>query len=204
MSESDRKRWDEWYAPAGLVMGPELKPLVLELAPVLPTEGRALDVACGEGQLALWLAARGLEVTAVDISTVALAKLREQAAAQGLAARIDAREIDLDGGLPPLPGPLELVTCIDFYSPALMAEARGRLAPGGLLLVQVLLQAPGGDSPRRAAAGEALGFAAGLELKFYREGVIGGRALAQLLAQKAPGRLLAGWDSPPRQAGSSP
>jgi SAM-dependent methyltransferase len=190
MSEADRERWDTRYARDPLVMGPAPKPLVLELEAVLPRAGRALEIACGEGQLAAWLARRGLSVTALDISAVALEKLRAQAVAGGFAERVDAVDADLDDGLPPLEPGLALVTCVDFYAPAIMAQARELLAPGGMLLVQVVLQPPGGDSPHRAAPGEALGFAAGLRLQFYREGVIGGRALAQLLAQREPAGTL--------------
>lgn len=186
MSEADRERWDARYARDALVMGPAPKPLVLELAAVLPRAGRALEIACGEGQLAAWLAHRGLEVTALDISPVALDKLRARADAEGFAERLDTVEADLDHGLPPLAPGLALVTCIDFYDPAVMAQARELLAPGGMLLLQVLLQPPGGDSPHRVARGAALELAAGLRLLFYREGVIGGRALAQLLAQRDP------------------
>jgi SAM-dependent methyltransferase len=189
VSEEDRRRWDERYRRPGLLMGAAPKPWVVGLEPVLPRAGRALEIACGEGQLALWLARRGLEVTAVDISPLALAKLRAQADTEGLAGRIHVVEADLDRGLPPLEPGLALVSCVDFYSPTLMAEARALLAPGGMLLVQVLLQPPGGDSPHKAAAGEALGFAAGLRVHYYREGLIGGRELAQLLAQREP----AGW-----------
>ena len=122
----------------------------------------------------------------MDISGVALDKLRTLAAAEGLARRTSAVEADLDDGLPPLAPGLDLVTCIDFYSPPVIAQARELLAPGGMLLVQVLLQPAGGDSPHRAAPGAALEFAAGLRLHFYREGVIDGRALAQVLAQREP------------------
>ena len=186
VSQQDRARWNERYAPEGLVMGPGPKPVIRELGHLLPVSGRALDIACGEGQLALWLAGRGLHVTAVDIAAVALQKLRRQAEAQGLQDRIVAVETDLDEGLPEIPGGLDLVTCIDFYSPSLMNAARRLLAPRGLLLVQVVLQPPGGDSPRRAARNEALGFAEGLAVHFYREGIIDGRELAQLLAQRPP------------------
>lgn len=190
MSEDDRRRWDERYRRPGLLMGPAPKPWVVGLEPVLPRAGRALEIACGEGQLALWLARRGLEVTAVDISPLALAKLRAQAETERLAGRIRAVEADLDLGLPPIEPGLALVSCVDFYSPVLMAQARALLAPGGMLMVQVVLQPPGGDSPHKAAAGEALGFAAGLRLHYYREGLIGGRELAQLLAQREPAGLL--------------
>jgi SAM-dependent methyltransferase len=186
MSQQDRARWNERYAREGLVMGAGPKPVIRELGHLLPQSGRALDIACGEGQLALWLAGRGLQVTAVDIAAVGLEKLRRQAKALELEDRVVAVETDLDDGLPDLQAGLDLVTCIDFYSPPLMAAARELLAPAGLLLVQVVLQPPGGDSPRRAARNEALGFAAGLGIHFYREGIINGRELAQLLAQRPP------------------
>jgi SAM-dependent methyltransferase len=190
MSEADRERWDERYRAGEMVMGPLPKPLVLELEPALPRQGRALEIACGEGQLAIWLARRGLAVTALDISPVALARLRATATAAGYARRIEAIEADLDEGLPSLKPGFDLVACVDFYSPGVIDQARVLLAPGGLLLVQVLLQAPGGDSPHRASPGEALGFARGLRLQFYREGLREGRALAQLLAQREPAEIL--------------
>ena len=186
MSEDDRRRWDTRFAEDALLMGSAPKPIVLAFDAALPHRGRALEIACGEGQLAIWLARRGLQVTAVDISGVALDKLRTLAAAEGIATRISVVEADLDDGLPPLATGLDLVTCIDFYSPPVIVQARELLAPGGMLLVQVLLQPAGGDSPHRAAPGEALAFAAGLRLHFYREGVFDGRALAQVFAQREP------------------
>lgn len=191
MSQADRDRWDARYAPEDLVMGSAPKPFVLEMEGVLPRAGRALDIACGEGQLAGWLAQRGLSVTAVDISPVALDKLCRRAAGGGYADRLRIIEADLDEGLPPVRRGLDLVTCVDFYSPAVITQARRLLAPGGLLLVQVVLQSDDGDSPHRAKPGEALDFAKGLRVHFYREGVLGGRSLAQLLAQRPPASILA-------------
>lgn len=213
MSARDRERWEARYGRDDLVMGECVKPLVRELEPVLPRSGRALDIACGEGQLAVWLAQRGLEVTAVDISPSGLGKLQAQAEAAGVGGRVRAVEADLDHGLPQLEPGFDLVTCIDFYSPAVMVEARELLAPGGMLLVEVVLERseaearcqaqrfgaagtaggdnpPAGGSPHRARSNEALEFAAGMRLQFWREGTIHGRALAQLLAQREPaGRL---------------
>jgi SAM-dependent methyltransferase len=211
VSAADRERWEARFGREGLVMGERIKPLVRELEPVLPRRGRALDIACGEGQLAVWLARRGLDVTAVDIAPSGLAKLRHQAEAAGVADRVRGVEADLDQGLPPFEPGLDLVTCIDFYSPAVMAQARELLAPGGLLLVQVVLERteaeercrarfgdadrgerPGekGRSPHRAMSNEALGFATGMRLQFWREGLLDGRALAQLLAQREPAARL--------------
>ena len=212
MSAGDRERWEARYSREGLVMGERIKPLVRELEPILPRHGRALDIACGEGQLAVWLARRGLAVTAVDIAPSGLTKLQQQAEAAGVAERVRGIEADLDLGLPPLEPGFDLVTCIDFYSPAVMAQVRQLLAPGGMLLVQVVLErteaeeqckssrfaAADGDgkpertgrSPHRATSNEALGFAAGMRLQFWREGSMGGRALAQLLAQREPAARL--------------
>lgn len=190
MSEADRARWDARYAREGLVMGPQPKPVVLELASALPRAGRALDIACGEGQLAIWLAQRGMQVTAVDVSPTGLDKLRARAAELGLADRIEVVEADLDHGLPEISAALDFVACVDFYSPPIVADARRLLAPGGMLLVELVLQPPGGDSPHRAPPGAALEFATDLRLQFYREGMIRERALAQLLAQREPAETL--------------
>jgi SAM-dependent methyltransferase len=77
--------------------------LVAEAAGLSP--GRALDVGCGEGADAIWLARRGWTVTAIDISDVALSRAREAAEAEGvdvewlcgdaLAAPLTARSFDL-------------------------------------------------------------------------------------------------------------
>ena len=186
MGEKDRKRWDEWYAGDALTMGTEPPDLVLECAGCLPASGRALDIACGEGQVAAWLAARGMSVTGADISPPALAKARRLAGEAGVADRVQLVEWDLEAGLPPLDGPFDLVTCLRYYQPSLMPAARDLLAPGGLLLVETRLVTPDSDSPFRARPGETLGFAGDLHVHLYREGRIGGRDGAQLLAQRAP------------------
>ena len=77
----DARAWDERYAASELVWSATPNQFVAaELADLRP--GRALDVACGEGRNALWLAARGWRVTAVDFSAVALDKGRALQARQ--------------------------------------------------------------------------------------------------------------------------
>jgi SAM-dependent methyltransferase len=69
----DARAWDERYAAAGLVWSASPNQLVAaEVGALAP--GRALDLACGEGRNALWLASRGWRVTGVDFSRVALDK----------------------------------------------------------------------------------------------------------------------------------
>ena len=71
----DARAWDERYAASDLVWSTTPNQFVAtELADLTP--GLALDVACGEGRNALWLAARGWEVTAVDFSLTGLDKGR--------------------------------------------------------------------------------------------------------------------------------
>jgi SAM-dependent methyltransferase len=80
MQKSD---WNDRYAAKDLVWGHDPNRFVAEaLADVPP--GRALDLACGEGRNAIWLASRGWEVTAVDFSDVAIERGRKLAAAQGV------------------------------------------------------------------------------------------------------------------------
>ncbi|MGO4202556.1 class I SAM-dependent methyltransferase [Rhodococcus sp. TAF43] len=68
--------WDERYSQADMVWGTPPNPVVVEFVTSLPA-GRALDLACGEGRHALWLATRGWETTGVDYSKVAIEKARE-------------------------------------------------------------------------------------------------------------------------------
>lgn len=84
--------WDERYR-RGEHTNDEPHPLVVEFASQL-NPGRALDVACGAGRHAIYLAERGWQVTAVDYSSVAIEILRERARERGVF--IDARIADLE------------------------------------------------------------------------------------------------------------
>ena len=76
----EREQWDERYRADELIWKVEPNRfLVEEVAGLVP--GRALDLACGEGRNALWLAERGWQVTAVDFSAVGLEKARRLASA---------------------------------------------------------------------------------------------------------------------------
>lgn len=79
----DAAHWDERYAKAELEWGPEPNHfLVQEIDGMEP--GRALDLAAGEGRNAVWLAAEGWNVTAVDFSRVAIDKARLLAERRGV------------------------------------------------------------------------------------------------------------------------
>jgi 2-polyprenyl-3-methyl-5-hydroxy-6-metoxy-1,4-benzoquinol methylase len=158
VSNADRERWDARHAVASSAVGP---PDALRgRTDLLPAGGRALDVACGRGAVAVWLAAHGFAVDAVDVSPVGLAAGQELAAAEGVAVRW--RLHDLDAGLP-AGGPYDVVVCQRFRDPARYPELAARLAPGGLLVVTVLSEVDAGPGPFRAPAGELRAAFDGLE-----------------------------------------
>lgn len=115
----------------------------LEPAQLLVTEvgglepGRALDLACGAGRNAVWLAERGWRVTAVDFSPVALEQARELAVSR----RVEVEWVLADlRTYEPLPGAFDLVLILYLHLPSrerrpLIARAAAALAPGGTLLV---------------------------------------------------------------------
>ena len=72
---------------------------LLQHADVLPREGRALDVACGRGRHALWLAERGLTTLAVDRDVDAVRGLNDVARERGLPLRAEVRDLE-DGSNP--------------------------------------------------------------------------------------------------------
>lgn len=79
----DAADWDARYADTELVWSRGPNQVVEAECTGLPP-GRAVDLACGEGRNAIWLASRGWDVTAVDFSQVALDKGRRLA--EGVAA----------------------------------------------------------------------------------------------------------------------
>jgi SAM-dependent methyltransferase len=136
----DSSEWDARYAATDLVWTATPNRWVeAELSDLPP--GRAVDLACGEGRNALWLAGRGWRVTAVDFSGVALAKGRRaaQAAGDGRADRIDWIEADLLG-YQPEPGSYDAVVIAYLQLPAderrvVIRRAATALADSGVALV---------------------------------------------------------------------
>ena len=84
----DAHAWDERYAGSELIWSVEPNQFVARECAGLPP-GRAVDLACGEGRNALWLAEQGWEVTALDFSAVALQKGRALAAGEAHAGHRD-------------------------------------------------------------------------------------------------------------------
>jgi SAM-dependent methyltransferase len=180
MAEEDRRRWNERYTTQGPPSASEVAPpgFVARHAEEFPTAGRALDLACGQGLGAVWLARRGLEVWGLDISPVAVGQARDLARRSGVGDRCRFDVADLDDGLPAGP-PVDVILCHKFRDRRLDRAIVERLAPGGLLAIAALSEVGAKPGPFRAAAGELPAAFAGLDVVAAGEG----EGLAWLLAR---------------------
>ena len=122
--------WDACWAARGPA-AQEPAAFVTDAARYLPGTGRALDVAGGAGRHAVWLAARGLEVTLVDISTVALDQAARLADDRGLSISLVQRNLEAEG-LPS--GRWDAVLIHHFLDRALLAEVPDALESGGVVV----------------------------------------------------------------------
>ncbi len=144
MTKYDRNFWEERWSQALREHGdraaqrPPNAHLTAEVGELRP--GRALDAGGGHGSDALWLAARGWQVTAVDFAATALAYARRAAEATGpdVAGRIDWVEADL-ASWTPRPDAYELVVCLYVHVSGSVEEMVQRMAtgvaPGGTLFM---------------------------------------------------------------------
>jgi len=130
--------WDARYAGEHRIWSGNPNPvLVREAAQLKP--GAALDLGCGEGADAVWLAQQGWQVTGVDISQVALDRAAEHASDAGVADCIDWQRRDLGVSFPT--GSFDLVSAqflhsyFDLPRDAILRAAAAAVAPGGVLLV---------------------------------------------------------------------
>ena len=217
MSESDRKKWDARYAgvheaplqpPSDLLqhlvtnptadgsLGP-LTRLVSGTSTV--SNGRALDVACGGGRNALWLAGRGFTVDGLDISGIGLQRGRTAARNAGL--EVNWIQADLDRELPlssPYQsGPYQLILMMRYLNLACLTRLQDLLAPGGWLVAEVYLDPEGLDAtvsgPRNpeflARPGALRGALDELVVAYYREGLVENadrrEALVQVFAYRS-------------------
>jgi SAM-dependent methyltransferase len=132
----DHLGWDERYAVDELVWTAEPnRLLVAEVDGLAP--GRALDLACGEGRNAVWLAERGWAVTGVDFSAVGLDKARRLADTRHVSVQWE--RADITEYQPPAEG-FDLVIVMYLHLPeasrrVAFRRAAGAVAPGGTLLV---------------------------------------------------------------------
>ncbi len=180
--ETDRARWNRKYArregPAHFRPQAFLVEHTGLLREALPAGGHglALDVACGFGGNALYLAAQGYAVDAADVSEVALQAASAEARRLGLRDRLRLVQADLDRW--PVPaGRYDVVVVFFYLNRALMPRLARSLRPGGLLFQanrnRRLLQTRPDFSPGYLLEVGELGRlaeAAGLDVVYYADG----------------------------------
>ena len=176
--------WEQHYAQAeGLESAPS--PLLVEVAELTPP-GRALDLACGAGRNALYLAQLGWEVVAVDSSASAVRIVRDRAAAA--AVSIDARVANLEAGGEFViePAAYDLICDFFYLQRDLFGPIREGVRPGGLVAAEIHLR---DEKPHRFVLnpGELRREFEGWKILYYSEAVRAGhsRPSAAILARKA-------------------
>lgn len=133
MSEADRKRWEAKYAAGNPNPGFVPDPLLVRHASLLDGNGWALDLACGVGQNAMYLAKRGYEVVAVDGSLAGLRYGRTALAASGL--RVHWVAADLDRFVLPR-DEFALAIVFRFLDRKLFSRLKEAVIPGGLIIYE--------------------------------------------------------------------
>lgn len=131
-----QEHWNAHYGQRDRVWSGRVNVRLAEVAEPL-TPGRALDLGCGEGADAIWLASRGWSVVATDVSLVALERARDDAGE--LLSHIDFQHQDLEAGFPE--GKFDLVSAQFLHSKIpldrvrVLRRAAEAVSPGGLLVI---------------------------------------------------------------------
>jgi len=167
----DAARWDTIYSRADAAEATEPAAVLRENAHLLPAQGRALDLACGRGGNALFLAARGLDTSAWDISAVVIGALAEHARRAGLPLEARVRDVVAE---PPAPGSFDVIVVSRFLDRSIAPAIAAALRPGGLLFYQTFIaEAASGAGPRnpayRLGRNELLRLFPALHVLVYRE-----------------------------------
>ncbi len=190
MSGIDRDKWDKRYRDGAYAERTHPSEFLQDWVGKIPT-GRAIDLACGSGRNALYLAKQGFDVDAVDISAPALD--RAQKTAQGMGVSVNWLEHDLDEPLQ-LEDSYQLILIIRYVNLPLIRQMTANLAPNGFLVCEQHLETEAEvigptNAAYRVSSGDLLTVAEGLDIKHLEEVLVpdpDGRtaALARLVAQK--------------------
>jgi tellurite methyltransferase len=192
MEHPESAKWDSRYLAADDT-APQPAYVLQAFAHLLPSSGTALDLACGLGGNALFLAERGLTVAAWDLSAVAIARLSEAARQRGLAITAEVHDVV---AAPPAAASFDVIVVSRFLERSLCPALIAALKPGGLLFYQTWLRertsSQGPSNPHFLLdSNELLRLFAPLTLRAYREeGCVGDaqqgfRNEALLVAQRS-------------------
>jgi SAM-dependent methyltransferase len=153
---------------------------------LLPSSGDSLDLACGSGRHAIWLAEQGFRTLAVDRDTNAIDTLTHEARRRALP--IQARVVDLEDGEPFLePDSFDVIVVVHYLHRPLMPALVSAIRPGGVLVYETFTRAQAArGKPTNPAflleSGELPMLVRPLEIAASREGDFDGRSLASIVA----------------------
>lgn len=167
---SHQEKWNARYQETTSPASPAQ--ILLEYSHLLPPTGRALDLACGLGANALFLARQGLETHAWDISEVAIQRLHSYSETEGSVLQTEVRDVVR---CPPPDNTFDVIIVCRFLERALVPALIKALRPSGLLFYQTFTrttvhQEYGPKNPEyRLADHELLQLFNELQLIVYRE-----------------------------------
>ena len=183
-----KEKWNQrWQEKASRPLSPD--PWLLRAMPFL-TAGTALDIACGRGRNALYLAEKGFTVTAVDISDQGLKLLEQEASNRKLA--LNLLQVDLEASVSLPEGPFDVISKFFYLQRSLLPIIKDILKPGGIVVLRSFGKAKdstieSGNPDFILNPGELLEVFAEWDILLYEEGLEESRTggtLAGIVARK--------------------
>lgn len=166
---------------------PEPAQFLVENAELLP-KGRALDLAMGSGQNAIYLAQTGFEVEGVDISSEAVSRAVESAIKAGVTIKTEVA--DLEGDYRIEKETYDLIICFNYLQRSLIPQIKNGLRRGGMIVYETFIdeQARFGrpkNPDHLLKRNELLDMFRDFRCLRYREGIMPGpKAIAGIVAEK--------------------
>jgi len=180
--------WDERFLRGdelhGYTPSPPLPQAIEGLA-----AGRALDLACGAGRHAIFLAERGWTVHAIDASRVGVQRMLDEAYKRGVSELILAEVADIESPRFRIAGEHDLVCAFYFLHRPLFARIRRALRPGGVFVAAIHVRSAAGEQGRfLLEPGELHALFSDWDILHSREGAVGEtghrHGAAELIARK--------------------
>jgi len=189
--KEDQKRWDKKYLERKPALNQGANTILRKYLRILP-KGKALDLAAGEGRNTFFLAENGFESEAVDVSPVAIKRVRKSAKARGVKVKAVVADLDIYR----IPSEkYDVILNFYFLDRRLIPRIKKGLKKGGMVVCETytveqkkLGTGGPGQTQYLLKPNELLRLFRGFYVLFYREGIFreGGkrRAIASLIAQK--------------------
>jgi SAM-dependent methyltransferase len=179
-------------------MTPEPTRWLVDHARLLPAAGDALDVACGSGRNAFWLAARGLSTLAIDRDADKIEAIRRTAEGRQLPLRAEVVDLEstVESGFSrTFSQTYDLIVVVHYLHRPLFPALRDALRPGGILVYETFTRAQAQrGKPTNPAfllePGELRALVAPLDVVAEREGDFEGKMLASVIAVRPLDRAL--------------